>query len=186
MPEPGGLSSWRGRGRGHHSPNMHHTSINSTSTFGQRISPPIPTWLHPLPLKIVPCLGGTRRPLLDNHALCPIVCNPVVISQPHPYAFHDPNAPLYYDDLFPPSYNTLCLQVTASMTQTQRYSPPESFPLDPLLPTPYLTPSHNQSLMTLMCFPQTPLIMILILIGICNPSPHTPLYLNFKYIPYHL
>ena len=82
--------------------------------------------------------------------------------------------PPHYNDLFPPSYNTLCLQVSASMTQTQRYSSPESFPLDPLLPTPYLAPSHNQSLMTLMCFPQTPLIMIPIQIGICNPSPHTP------------
>ena len=38
---------------------------------------------HPFPLKIIPHLGGARRPLLDNHALCPIVCNPMVISQPH-------------------------------------------------------------------------------------------------------
>ena len=35
--------------------------------------------------------------------------------------------------MFPPSYNTLCLQITASVTQT--YTPPESFPLDP--PPPY-------------------------------------------------
>ena len=105
----------------------------------------------------------------------------MVISQPHSYVFCDPNAPHITMTYFP-SYNTLCQQVTASMTQTQRYSPPESFPLDPLLPTPYLTPSHNQSLMTLMCFPQTPLLMILIQIGICNPSPHTPPYLNSIYL----
>ena len=32
-----------------------------------------------------------------------------------------------------PNYNTLCLQITASVTQT--YTPPVSFPLDP--PPPY-------------------------------------------------
>ena len=65
------------------------------------------------------------------------------------------------------------------MTQTQMYTPPESFPLDP--PPPYsifdpitLSESDDSDV-----FPQTTLIMILIQIGICNPSPHTPLYLYF-------
>ena len=77
-------------------------------------------------------------------------------SAPSPYAFHDPNAFLNYDDLFPNSYNTICVQVTANITQTQTYFPPESFPLDPPSPTPYLTPSHNQSLMTDVFPPDAP------------------------------
>ena len=42
--------------------------------------------------------------------------------------------PPHYDDLFPPSYSTLCL-VTANISQVQPYMPPESFPLYP--PPPY-------------------------------------------------
>ena len=53
----------------------------------------------------------------------------MVGSHPHPYAFNDPKCPLQYDDLFPSNYNTLCLQITASVTQT--YTPPESFSSQP-------------------------------------------------------
>ena len=82
--------------------------------------------------------------------------------------------PPHYDDLFPPNYNTLCLHVTVAVTQTQTYTPAESFPLDP--PPPYsifdpITQSESDDSDVL---PQTPLIMIAIWIGICNPSPHTP------------
>ena len=86
MPEPGGVSSWRGRGRGL---SLHPPHLD----LWAEDFPSHPHPFHPFPLKIVPHLGGTRRPLLDNHTLCPIVCNPMVISQSHPYAVHDPNAP---------------------------------------------------------------------------------------------
>ena len=72
---------------------------------------------------------------------------------------------------FPPNYNTLCLQITVSITQT--YTPPESFLLNPLLPILYIIPLHSQSLMALMCFPQN-LSMIQIWIGISDPIPQTP------------
>ena len=65
---------------------------------------------------------------------------------PPPYAFNDPNAPHSMMTCFPPSYNTLCLQITASITKT--YTPPESFPIDPLLPILYIISLHSQSLMT--------------------------------------
>ena len=42
-----------------------------------------PHLILPLLLKIVLHLGGARRPLLGNHALCPAVYSPMVISQPH-------------------------------------------------------------------------------------------------------
>ena len=108
--------------------------------------------------------------LLGNPIPCPIVFNPMVGS-PTPMLSMT-QMPPQYDDLFPPNYNTLCLQITASITQT--YTPPESFLLNPLLPILYMIPLHRQSLMTLMCFPQH-LSMIQIWIGISDPIPQTPI-----------
>ena len=41
-----------------------------------------PNLLHPLPLKIVPHLWGTKRPLLGNPVPCPIAFNPWEIPTP--------------------------------------------------------------------------------------------------------
>ena len=87
------------------------------------------------------------------------------------------NALPQYDDLFPPSYNSLHLQVAVSITQT--YTPPESFPLDPPPPysiySPITQPESDNSV-----FPQINL-MIQTQIGISDPNPQPPLFL-FKYL----
>ena len=89
------------------------------------------------------------------------------------------NALPQYDDLFPPSYNTLHLQVAVSITQT--YSPPESFPLDP--PPPYLiySPITQPESDDPDVFPQI-ILMIQTRIGISDPSPQTPPFFLFKYL----
>ena len=135
----------------------------------------------PLPLKIVPHLGGAKRPLLDNHALCLIVCNAKDISQPHPYAFCDPNAPhitmTYFPQLQYPPPASNCFH-----DPNPKIFPSRIFSLDPPSPYSIFDPITQSESDDSDVFPQTPLIMILIQIGICNPSPHTPLYLNFKYL----
>ena len=55
----------------------------------------------------------------------------MVDSQPQPLMLSMAKCP---HDIM--TYNTLCFQVTAYITQT--YTPPESFPLEPLLPIPYI------------------------------------------------
>ena len=80
---------------------------------------------------------------------------------PPPYAFHDANAPHIMKTYSPKLKYPLPLCNCFCNPKSDIY-PPESFPLDPLLPTPYLIPSHNQSLMTLMCFLQIPQMTIVI------------------------
>ena len=159
MPEQGGLSSRKGRGR---ALSLSIPTTTPPSTPPQPIARGFPpSSLPDSPPPLEDC-SPPRRPLRQPHTM-PHCLQPYGhFPAPPPYAFHDSNAPQHYKDSFPPNYNTLCLCVIASVTQTKTYTPPESFPLDPLLPTPYLTPSHHQSLMTLMCSPQTPLIMIVI------------------------
>ena len=173
----GGLSSRRGRGRGL---SLLIPTTTPPSTLPQPLGRGFPPSSSPNSL---PPLQDCSPPRRHQEAPLRQPCTMPHCVQPHshfpaptPYAFHDPNAPPYFEDLFPPIYNTLCLCVTASVNPNSDISP-QSLSSRP--PPPYLIPSHNQSLMTLMCFPQIPLIMIVIWIGICNPSPHTPLYLSF-------
>ena len=99
----------------------------------------------------------------------------MVDSDPTPYALYDPNAPPQYDNLFPPRYTALCLQVAVSITHST-YTPPESFPLDPPLPySAYSSIAQSESDDSDV-FPQTLgiILMMQIWTGISDPSPQPP------------
>ena len=102
IPGLGGLSSWRGRGRGLSLPTPTTPPSTPPQPLGRGFPLPSPPDSPPPLEDCSPPMRHQEAPLRQPHTM-PCCLQPHGrFPAPHPYAFNDPNAPPQYDDLFPP------------------------------------------------------------------------------------